>query len=184
MLKKLGKAALGILKGIAPMAATAVGGPYAGPALAIIAQTVGVPENKVEDFILSGSPSDLLKLKQADIELERWREEAGIRRDKMEFDDTANARVMIKDTGIWVQASLTILFIGGYFGIVFWIVRYGLPAEISEFAKGQIAILLGVLTAAIPLILGFWFGSSRGSKEKTQALRDAANRDTTREPYE
>ena len=31
-------------------------------------------------------------------------------------------------------------------------------------------IILGVLTASIPTILAFWFGSSFGSREKTAAL--------------
>ena len=41
---------------------------------------------------------------------------------------------------------------------------------LGEWSKGQLGILIGVLTAAIPQILSFWFGSSEGSKLKTAAM--------------
>jgi hypothetical protein len=46
-MKSFGKKAMDILKGIAPLAASAVGGPFAGAAMSILAKTLGVDEDKV-----------------------------------------------------------------------------------------------------------------------------------------
>lgn len=169
-LKKFGKKALAILKGVAPLAASAIGGPFAGPALAIISKAVGISENKVEDFILAASPDQLLELKKAEIELDRWREEAGIRIEELQAQDRDSARELASSRGIIVQATLSAVFILGYFGMIYLFFTNLTLENMSDFSKGQVGILIGVMTAAVPQILGFWFGSSRGSKEKTDVL--------------
>jgi len=42
--------------------------------------------------------------------------------------------------------------------------------DLSAEMQPTFNIILGVLTAAIPMILQFWFGSSNGSKDKTAKL--------------
>ena len=181
MIKKLGKAALGILKGVAPMAATAIGGPFGPAAAAIIAKTVGVEEKDLDEFIVSSKPENLLALKNAEAEFEKFRIEAGIREDQLEYEDRASARRMVVDTGIWIQASLTFVFIAGYFAMIYFLVSYVLD-DLGPTTLGILTTLIGVITGEVPRIMAFWFGSSRGSKEKTQALQAAATRDTARDP--
>ena len=50
----------------------------------------------------------------------------------------------------------------------------------NQTMTGVFATILGVLTAAIPQILNFWFGSSVGSKEKTSGMNEAAHRDVNK----
>ena len=172
-MKSFGKKALSILKGIAPLAASAIGGPFAGPAMAILSQFTGTDEDHVEDFILSASPDQLLQLKLAETELDRWREEAGIRRDEMEVQDRDSARQLAKDKGIVVQAVLSALYTLGYFGTLFVFITG--KASVPPDMVGMVTTLIGALGAAQLQILNFWFGSSRGSKDKTAALVKAAN---------
>ena len=48
--------------------------------------------------------------------------------------------------------------------------------NIDEGMSGMVTTLIGALGAAQLQILNFFFGSSRGSKEKTEMLTDMVNR--------
>lgn len=168
MWKKIGKSALDIIKGIAPVAASAFGGPFAGAAMSIIAKQLGVKENEVEDYVLSANPDQLLQLKQAEIEFERWREEAGIRREELIVEDRKDARTLAKEKGVMVQAILSAAYTIGYFGTLWTVMNGGINVD-PEY-NGLVQTLLGALGAAQLQVLNFWFGSSRGSAEKTQIL--------------
>ena len=154
------------------MAASAVGGPFAGAAMSIIAKTVGVDEDKVEDFILSASPDQLLELKKAEMELDRWREEAGIRKEELAVQDRQSARQLAMEKGILAQVVLSVGYTIGYFSIMFVFVFGG--ADVAQEEIGMINTLVGALGAAQLSILNFWFGSSKGSKDKSEALIKAA----------
>lgn len=167
-----GKKALDILKGIAPTAAAALGGPYAGPVLAILSGVLDVKPDKVEDYVLSASPDQLLALKQAEIELERWREEAGIRKEELMVQDRQSARQMAVERGIYAQVVLSVGYTIGYFSIMFTFVFGGANVDPEEL--GMVNTLIGALGAAQLQLLNFWFGSSKGSKDKQDALIKAA----------
>ncbi len=169
-MKGLGKKALKILGGVAPLVASAIGGPFAGPALAIVSKITGISEDKVDDFILSASPDELLQLKDAELEFDKWRIQAGIQVEEIEAKDRDSARSLAKEKGVIIQSTLSAVFIGGYFYMAALLITSSIADDMTDFQKGQIGILIGVLTAAIPQILAFWFGSSRGSKEKTEVL--------------
>ena len=170
-MKNFGKKAMDILKGIAPLAASAVGGPFAGAAMSILAKTLGVDENQVEDYILSASPDQLLELKKAELELDRWREEAGIRKEELAVQDRQSARQLAMEKGILAQVVLSVGYTVGYFSIMFVFVFGG--ADVAQEELGMINTLIGALGAAQLSILNFWFGSSKGSKDKSEALMKA-----------
>ena len=93
---------------------------------------------------------------------------------KLEVEDRASARELFK-VNIWPQIVLSAIFVIGYFGVLFYLfkskdVGSALSGENAEWLQGVFTTISGVLTAAIPQILGFWFGSSLGSKEKTQSM--------------
>ena len=69
------------------------------------------------------------------------------------------------------QALLTVVFMLGYFGL-FYFFFSGSEIELNDWQRGQVGVLIGVLTAAIPQLLAFWFGSSKGSTDKTTILAD------------
>ena len=80
---------------------------------------------------------------------------------------------------MWPQVFFSVLFVCGYFATGYFLVRPETIAALdkSQWIQGVLTTILGVLTAAIPQILGFWFGSSTGSKEKTRELIDQPPKD-------
>ena len=72
---------LEILKAIAPGVATALGGPLAGMAAGWLASKLGVPADQVQATIAGMKPDDLLKMKEIDIEFQKFMAENGIKLD-------------------------------------------------------------------------------------------------------
>jgi hypothetical protein len=65
------------------------------------------------------------------------------------------------------RSILSVLFIGGYGWIVVSVLRAG---SFSADVKEVLIFLFGALTTSVVTIVGFWFGSTQGSADKTAAL--------------
>jgi hypothetical protein len=44
--------------------------------------------------------------------------------------------------------------------------------DVDEQSKDILIYVLGALTSAVTMVLGYYFGSSAGSKEKDQKIKD------------
>lgn len=154
---------------LAPTIATALGGPLAGTATKFLSNALlgndDATEHDLEAAILGATPDQLAELRKIDnsFKLEMKRIDVDVY--ALEVDDRKNARDMAK-TNMLPQIILSTIFIGGYFMIV-WMLFSG-QVIIDESIRDMSNILLGVLTANIPSIMQFWFGSSHGSKQKTK----------------
>lgn len=62
--------------------------------------------------------------------------------------------------------ALAGLFVIGYFILIGLILTMVIPEQNKDIAL----MLFGTLTAGVSLILGYFFGSSRGSEEKNKLL--------------
>ncbi|OPX57057.1 hypothetical protein SAMN02745127_02083 [Oceanospirillum multiglobuliferum] len=157
-----------LVKSVAPTIGAALGGPAGGMAVKFLAdQLLGdseASENEVAKFIGSASHEQLLQLKQLDQQFAIRMRELDIDVFRQEIADRQNARELFK-VNIWPQIMLSALFILGYFAIMGLLVHYA-DLTINDRVFGILNTVIGVLTAAIPMILQFWFGSSQGSKEK------------------
>jgi hypothetical protein len=161
-----------VVRSVAPTIGTAVGGPIGGVATKFIADALlGKPdatERDIEEAISNASPEMLAKLKRLDKEFETKMRELDIDVFALEVDDRKDARQMFK-VNIWPQITLSGIFVAGYFGVLYILLSGGAMASMKNDALfGVFTTIIGVLTAAIPQILGFWFGSSMGSKEKNK----------------
>jgi len=58
----------------------------------------------------------------------------------------------------------------GTVGLTFLLFGIIVFAEVKPDAKDIIIYVLGALTSAVTMVLGYYFGSSQGSKEKSQQL--------------
>lgn len=165
---KFSDKAKAIIAAIAPTLGTAIGGPFGTLAGATIAAAIGGGDPKAaEAAILGQDPATLLALKKADQDFTIQLEQLGIERDKLAYADVADARSMAK-VDMRPQIVIGGCFLTGYFAIMGAI---GVGAiQLTGTAAQVFPILIGVLTAAVPQILQFFFGSSVGSKEKTQIL--------------
>lgn len=164
-----------IVRSVAPAIAGAFGTPAAGIAVKFLADKfLGDPNAKEDDIaqaIQNASPEDLLKLKQLNQDFAQHMKELDLDFEKLAVQDRASARDLFK-VNVWPQIILSALFVIGYFvliGVLIHMVgKDGLT--VNGQILGILTTVLGVLTAAIPQIMQFWFGSSTGSKNKDSGL--------------
>lgn len=160
-----------IIQGIAPTLATALGGPLAGTATKFLADTLLGDENAgeaaLEAAILNASPDELARIKQIDNDFDIKMKSLDIDVFDLEVKDRQSARNMAK-LNMWPQIILSVIFLGGYFGIIYMLFsgHVKMTPEIEQMGT----IMLGVITGAIPTILQFWFGSTHGSHKKTDIM--------------
>lgn len=156
---------LDTLAAVAPTLATAIGGPLAGTAVAIIGRKLlgkeGATEADIALALGTADPSDLLKLKDADNQFAKDMK-------ALDVQNTQGARKLAIDTSILPQVLLSVIYTAGYFWLMYMLI--GGDVKIPADIKPMITILLGVMTAAQAQIMNFWFGSSSGSKEKTAKM--------------
>ena len=165
-LKKLGKAATKVLGTVAPTVARMVGGPFGGIAgAALEAIFPGESESEIERKIAEGSPETLLKLRQAEDDTKIRLRELDIREEEIFVEDTQHARASFK-TNTTPQLILTAVYLVGYFGLMAFMLTTDTFNEMDAWQKSQLGILIGVLTAGVVQIMNFWFGTSKGSKDK------------------
>lgn len=155
---------------LAPTIATALGGPLAGMAVGIATKAIGVDggEDALEEAIASGNPDVYLKLKEADSTLKVELKKLDISLEEIHAGDRSSARDMATKTTLAPQIILAVVFIAGFVAVLYSVFSGG--AELTDTMKGVAMFLLGILSAGIGQIMNFFFGSSSGSKEKTQAL--------------
>jgi len=154
---------------LAPTIATALGGPLAGTATKFLSSALlgneDASEHDIEAAILGANPDQLGKLREIDNSFKIEMKRIDVDVYALEVDDRKDARDMAKANMV-PQMTLSTIFIGGYFVIV-WMLFSG-QVVIDDSIRDMSNILLGVLTANIPSIMQFWFGSSHGSKQKTK----------------
>ncbi len=159
-----------ILGTVAPVLATAAGGPLAGVATkasaAMLLGKADAPPDQVEAAVIGASPETLLKLRELDQQFEKDMQAAGIKLEELAANDRANARareIAVKDH---MPAILAIGVTLGFFLVLGWMLVNGKPATGGDALLG----MLGSLGTAFAAIISYYYGSSAGSKLKTEAL--------------
>jgi len=162
---------LNLVRTVAPSIASAVGGPLAGMATRAISEALlgksDGTEQELENAVASATPEQLLALKKAEQEFAVKMRELDIDLERISNEDRDSARnreVSLRD---WTPRVLAGLITVGYFGVLFWMLRFGLPNTGSSEA---LLVMLGALGTAWGGVVAYYFGSSAGSKEKTEAM--------------
>lgn len=156
---------------VAPTLGAALGGPLGGMAGSLIAKTL-LGKDKASDAeiataMASATPEQLLALKKADQDFATRMKELDVDVFRLETADVQSARSLFA-VNYWPQMTLSALFIGGYFAIMYAYI--GGKVAIAPEIKDTVTVLIGIMSASVTAIMGFWFGSSFGSREKTAAL--------------
>lgn len=127
----------------------------------------------------SATPEDLIKLQQLNGEFKLQAAKLNIDVLELQQEQEANderdrqsARQLAIVRGFWPQVCISAGFLLGYFALLVMLVQgfVTIPAAYHDL----VVTLFGVLTAAIPQILNFWFGSTHASQKKDQAITQAA----------
>lgn len=104
-----------------------------------------------------------------------------LEREKMILADTADARstyarVQESDKASWLSKNIMpILTLGvtfGFFGLLTYMLKYSVP----ESNERIMDILLGSLGTAWITMISFYFGSSKGSEDKSKQINEMANK--------
>jgi membrane-bound ClpP family serine protease len=160
----------GLLAQLAPTVATALGGPLAGLAVKTLSEAMfghqDGNESEVAAALMSATPEQLQKLKETDASFKLKMKELDIDLEKISALDRDSARKMQMETKDWLPKILTIIVTIGFFCILFWLLVRGAPPSGSE----TLIYMLGALGTAWTGVMQFYFGSSAGSKAKTDAL--------------
>lgn len=170
---------INIVKSVAPTLGTVLGGPLMGTATKILSQVLFGSENENPEFIQKTieqglTPEQLLAIKKADQEFLVKMKELDFKLEEIEVIDRSSARDREKTLGRW--ASLGINTIGvfvilGFFTTVYWVFNSELTTDPSKLIL--IGSLVGYVSAKADQVIAYFFGSSVGSKQKTNALADA-----------
>jgi hypothetical protein len=155
-----------VLATVAPSLATALGGPLAGAATqaiatAILGDAAATPQ-LVENANNGAAGSDLVKLKEVELTFKAQMEEAGVELENIAAKDRASARDRQARMKDWTPSVLGLAIIVGFFGVLTYLFRFGLPQSGSEV----LLIMVGALGAMTTQVGNYFFGSSTGSKSK------------------
>ena len=159
----------GLLKSAAPALATAVAGPLGGVAIKAIAGKLGV-EDTVEAVTqhLQANPMDAAKL--ADIDVKKL---------EMEMKDRQDARnreiqLATNESVPFINKIVTPVLALGVVALSFILFAVLIFVNVTPEAKDILIYILGVLSAAVTQILSYYFGSSQGSKDKSNEIKALA----------
>lgn len=153
---------------VAPVLGTALGGPFGGMAGKFIADALGTTTEDLPEVIAGATPEQMMTIKNADIEFKQKMRELDISEEQLHHEDRDSARDLAVKTSLMPQAVISSIFIVG-FVVVLYSVFSG-TVELNDMQAQMANILIGILSAGIVQILNFWFGSSSGSKEKTNIM--------------
>ena len=159
-----------LLGQIAPTIATALGGPLAGIAVKTLSNVLLGHENGSEDdvkaAIATASPDQLVALKKIDADFKAHMKELDIDLERIAAGDRDSARKMQTATKDWTPKALAFFITFGFFGALVWIMVFGIPQTGTEV----LLMMLGSLSTSWTGVVQFYYGSSAGSKAKTDAM--------------
>jgi len=163
---------LNLVRTVAPTIASAVGGPLAGMATRAISEALlGKPdgsEQELADAAARATPEQLLALKNAENDFAVKMRELDIDLERIANQDRDSARNREVQTKDWTPRVLAGLITVGYFGVLFYMLRNGLPQHGGSEAM---LVMLGTLGTAWGGVVAYYFGSSAGSKAKDEVIR-------------
>lgn len=156
---------------VAPAIATALGTPLAGIAVSLACEKLGLSEHTeaaLASAVSGANPEQLVKIKEADAQLRIDLKKLDIRLDEIAAEDRASARHLAEVKGILVQALLTFMLTFAFAWILFALFegKTGLDDRTEDIAFYAMGTLNGLLIQA----WNFWFGTSKGSKDKGEQM--------------
>jgi hypothetical protein len=162
----------GLVSAGAPLIGGLIGGPAGSKVATMVAGALGV-ENTPEaiEMELAKNPDALLKLKELEtthktkLEELTLEETKAVIQDKQHARNTEIERLKAGGSNIFMYVLATVVVVG-FFGIVGALFMKAVP----EGSKAIVHILFGSLSAAFGSIMQYFFGSSKGSSEKTAMM--------------
>ena len=161
------------LKQLAPTVASAFLGPLGGIAVAAIGNVLGVSDatqDKIAEVIKNGqlTPEQISEIKKLELQYQENEQERGFRYAELEFKDRDSARAREVGAKDNTNKILAFVVIGAFLAMV--------GATLLGYAKVESVLagtLVGYLSAKAEQVLAYYFGSSSGSRAKTDLLANS-----------
>jgi hypothetical protein len=157
---------ISLLKGVAPVLATAVAGPAGGAAVGWIASKLGIPDDTIEGVTaaLTGNPEMTMKLKELDLEYAKL--------DAQDRDSARNREIEIAKSDVHfitknITSILAIAILTGALIIPMLVFFVDFP----DSQENILIFVLGSLFGIATQVVSYYFGSSQGSKDKTKEIQ-------------
>lgn len=162
-----------ILKPIAPILAAAI--PGGGVVTSIVAEALGADEtpDAIAEAIKT-NPEAAANLLKVQNEHEAVLKQMALQLQLAELQDIANARahdVAVRSTGARtadVLGYLSVVLVGILGGFLMWKTASG--QDIPPVLSTTIGMLIGGVLATMNSVYQFWFGSSKGSRDKDEMV--------------
>jgi len=161
------------IKKVAPVVASALGGPLAGVAVSALGELFGIEEptqEKIRVAIETGNLTgeQISAIRQLEMKLKAEEAERGFKYAELEFKDRDSARKANVDGGtakmlFWMSLVLLIITLGSELVVLF----NGYPKTLPEIIVGRI---LGLMDSVALMVLAYWYGTTNGSARKTDML--------------
>jgi hypothetical protein len=162
---------LTLLKSVAPALATAVGGPLGGAAVAMIADKLGLDDKTVEGVTqaLIADPDKLNKLKEMELEFAKI--------DAQDRDSARKREVeMAKADVHFITKNITSLLALSTLSGALVMTSLIFFVDFPDSQENIIIFVLGSLFGIATQVISYYFGSSQGSKEKTEEIKGMMKR--------
>ena len=150
----------------------------AGKVLDIAQQVTGLDTPDAAAKAIAADPNLALRFKTAVLSQELELERLAFEREKLYVSDVQDARKYRDDKVFWLGIAVLSVF-ALVVGLVlyggFEILRGGVSVEAGMFAAitGFVGTLVGYVAANAQSVTSYYFGSSSGSKDKSDALADS-----------
>lgn len=113
---------------------------------------------------------------KAMLELKSMQEKGELAKLEAEFADKDSARkremaISTSENSPWLNKIITSVLALGITGLTFSLFAVILFLEVTPANKDILIFLLGNLTTLVGLVCSYYFGSSVGSKDKTEEIR-------------
>ena len=159
-----------LIGSVAPTIATALGGPVAGMAVKALSGALfghdSATEEEIQTALANPTGDQLAALKKIDADFKVQMKSLDIDLERIAAGDRASARDMQKETKDWIPRALAVTVTIGFFGILLYMLVYGLPTTGNE----ALLLLLGALQTAWMGIIAFYFGASSSDTAKDKMI--------------
>lgn len=177
----------GIIGTVAPVVGSALGGPFGGAIAGGLCNIFGLKSKdinnpkKIEAALAGATAEQWIEIKKLEIAAEQKARELDLDEKKLDQEyeamhakDRASARereTRMAESGNrdFTPSILAIGVTVGFFGLLYAFAFHSINVQ----AKDMVEIMIGSLGTGFTMMLGYYFGSSRGSSEKNKVIGGA-----------
>ena len=161
----IGAAATGGVPALVGMAAAQLGSAFG--------KEIEGTADAIAQAVTGATPEQMLALKSADNDFKMTMQRLGFEHiqslEKVAADDRASARAMHTAVRDLSTPALSYLVVMAFFGVVYLVLTQSLA--VPDSMRDVVMIMIGTLSASFTQVMNFRFGTSAGSKDKTDIIR-------------